>query len=117
GHCVGIDTAIARSSGSFSAIDFAIPSTQAKQIYQTIREHGKVTRGWLGVSIADVGKNLEEAKSFGYTGVAGVLVEQVLPKTPANGKLQPGDIITGLNGKPVQDVQQLRNAVAMTPPN
>ena len=117
GEVVGINTAIASRSGGFQGIGFAIPSNQAKQIYAVLKEKGRVTRGWLGVSIADIAKNLEEAKSFGYTGTSGVLVEQVLPKTPAIGKLQAGDIVTALNGKPVENVQQLRNTIAMTPPN
>jgi serine protease Do len=116
GEVVGINTAIASRSGGFQGIGFAIPSNQAKQIYSILREKGKVTRGWLGVSISDVAKNLDEAKSFGYTNTNGVLVEQILPKTPATGKLQPGDIVTKLNGKPVDNVQQLRNTVAMTAP-
>jgi serine protease Do len=117
GEVVGINTAIASSSGSFSGIGFAIPSNQARTIYTTLKEKGKITRGWLGVGIDDVGKKLDEAKSLGYTGVSGVLVQQVLPKTPASGKLEHGDIITELNGKAIVDVQQLRNAIAMTPPN
>ena len=117
GEVVGINTAIASRSGGFQGIGFAIPSNQAKQIYAVLKEKGKITRGWLGVSIADIAKNLEEAKSFGYAGTSGVLVEQVLPKTPAIGKLQPGDIVTQLNGKPVENVQQLRNTIAMTSPN
>jgi serine protease Do len=117
GEVVGINTAIASRSGSFSGIGFAIPSDEARTIYNTLKEKGKITRGWLGVSIEDVGKNLDLAKSFGYTGISGVLVEQVLPKTPATGKLKPGDIITELNGKAVHDVQQLRNAIAQTTPN
>jgi serine protease Do len=117
GEVVGIDTAIASRSGAFSGIGFAIPSNQAKQIYNTLREHGKVTRGWLGVEIQDVGKNIDDVKDLGYKGVSGVLVRGVLPKTPAYDKLQPSDIIEDLNGKPVNDVTQLRNAIAMTKPN
>lgn len=117
GEVVGIDTAIASRSGAFSGIGFAIPSNQCREIYKTLREHGKVTRGWLGVEITDVGKSLDDVKDLGYTGVSGVLVKGVLPKTPAYDKLQPSDVIEQLNDKPVNDVQQLRNAIAMTKPN
>jgi serine protease Do len=116
GEVVGINTAIASRSGGFQGIGFAIPSNQARQIYGILREKGKVTRGWLGVEIIDVSKDREEAKSVGFTGEQGVLVKQVLPKTPAYGKLQPADVVTKLDGKPVETVQQLRNAIAMTAP-
>jgi serine protease Do len=114
---IGINTAIASRTGAFSGIGFAIPSNQAKYVYQSLKKNGRVTRGWLGVSIADVSANLPEAQSFGYKGNHGVLVEQIVPNTPANGKLQPGDIITAMNGKPVDSVQELRNHVASTAPN
>lgn len=104
-------------TGAFSGIGFAIPSNQAKFVYQSLKKNGRVTRGWLGVSIADVSANLPEAKSFGYKGNHGVLVEESLANTPATGKLQPGDIITAMDGKPVESVQELRNHVASTAPN
>jgi serine protease Do len=116
GEVVGINTAIASRSGGFQGIGFAIPSNQAKQIYGVLKEKGKVTRGWLGVEIVDVNKDPEDAKSLGYTADSGIIVKTVLPKTPAAGKLQPGDVITALNGKPAQDVQHLRNTIAVTPP-
>jgi serine protease Do len=116
GEVVGINTAIASQSGGFQGIGFAIPSNQAKFIYSTLKEKGKVTRGWLGVSIRDVAKDLKVAQSFNYDGHTGVLVYQVLPETPAIGKLQPGDIITAVNGKDVESVQELRNSIAALPP-
>lgn len=117
GEVVGINTAIASRSGGFQGIGFAIPSNQAHRIYDLLKSKGKVTRGWLGVSILDVSKATDVAKSLGFDKTEGVFVEEILPKTPAYGKLQPGDVVTGLNGKPVKDVQQLRNAIAMTAPN
>src|SRR5207237_2819523 len=56
-------------------------------------------------------------ESFGYKGSSGVLVKQIMPNTPATGKLHEGDIITSLNGKTVETVQQLRNQIAATAPN
>ena len=117
GEVVGINTAIASRSGAFSGIGFAIPSNEAKFVYTALKTTGKVTRGWLGVSIADVSKFPKEAQSFGYKGETGVLVEQTFPNTPATGKLQPGDIIEQFNGKEVDTVLALRNSVASTPPN
>jgi len=116
GHVVGINTAIASRSGSFSGIGFAIPSDQAKEIYSMLKDKGHVTRGWLGVGIKDVSRDLAVAKSFGYDGDTGVLVQEVIENTPASGKLQDGDIITTIDGKPVADVQSLRNHVAMIAP-
>lgn len=116
GEVVGVNTAIASRSGGFQGIGFAIPSNQAKNIYTLLKDKGKVTRGWLGVEIVDVSKDPEDAKSLGFTGDVGIVVKGVLPKTPAAGKLQPGDVITLLNGKSAVDVQHLRNTIAMTPP-
>jgi len=116
GDVVGINTAIASRSGAFSGIGFAIPSNQAKVIVKMLKEKGKVTRGWLGVSIADVQRDPGLAKSFGYDQDNGVIVQQVIQGTPSTGKLQPGDIITGIDGKNVENVQQLRNQVALISP-
>jgi serine protease Do len=116
GEVVGVNTAIASRSGGFQGIGFAIPSNQAKFIYQTLKTKGKVVRGWLGVGINDVAKKPQLAKSFGYKGDNGVLVEEVIEGTPATGKLKPGDIITKVNGKVVDDVQELRNAIAQMAP-
>lgn len=117
GEVVGINTAIATRTGSFSGIGFAIPSNQAKYVYQQLRGTGKVTRGWLGVSIKDVSVDTDLARSFGYQGDKGVLVEQTFPDTPATGKLKHGDIVTEIDGKTVETVQALRNTVAVTKPN
>ena len=103
-------------SGGFQGIGFAIPSNQAKPIYQSLKEKGKIVRGWLGVQIIDVSKDPEDAKTLGFKGDSGIIVNGVMEKTPAFGKLQPDDIITQLNGKPVKDMQQLRNTIAATAP-
>ena len=116
GEVVGINTAIATTSRGFQGIGFAIPSNQAKPVYTQLKNKGKVIRGWLGVAIKDVAVDLPVARSFGYTGDKGVLVEDTFPNTPAYGKLQKGDIITGINDGTVENVQQLRNLVAATPP-
>jgi serine protease Do len=117
GEVVGINTAIATRSGGFQGIGFAIPSNQAKTVYGDLKTDGKVVRGWLGVSIGDVAKNADIAKSFGYTGDNGVLVEETFPNTPAFDKLQNRDIITSFDGKAIDNVQQLRDMVADTKPD
>jgi serine protease Do len=116
---IGVNTAIASRSGGFQGIGFAIPSNQAKYVYSQLKTNGKVTRGWLGVGIASVNdpRVLKLAESFGYNKNEGVIVQQVMPDTPATDKLKHGDIITAMNGKPVKDVQELRNQIAQVAPN
>jgi len=114
---VGINTAIASRTGAFSGIGFAIPSNQAQYIYNALKNTGHIARGWLGVSISDVSADVELAASFGFKGSNGVLVGQIMPNTPATGKLKEGDIVTSFNGKPVKNVQELREEVARTAPN
>jgi len=116
GNIVGINTAIASDSGGFQGIGFAIPANEAKQIYAVLKTKGHVARGWLGVQIADVSKLSSEARSTGFKGENGVLVKGVLSHSPAEGMLQPGDVITSLNGKTVANAQQLREAVALMAP-
>jgi serine protease Do len=117
GEVVGINTAIASRSGGFQGIGFTIPSNQAKLIYSQLKDKGKVIRGWLGVGIRDVAKEPGLAKSFGYEGTTGVIVDQVIAGTPAENKLQNGDIVTSINDKKVESVQQLRNTIAQIAPN
>ncbi len=116
GEVIGINTAIATRSGGFQGIGFAIPSNQAKVVYGDLKDHGKVVRGWLGVSIRDVAKDPQLAKTFHYDGEAGVLVEQTFNNTPATGKLHKGDILVGFDAQKVDNVQQLRGFVAATAP-
>ncbi|HUB25267.1 MAG TPA: trypsin-like peptidase domain-containing protein [Tepidisphaeraceae bacterium] len=116
GEVVGINTAIASRTGTFDGIGFAIPSNQAYKLYATLKAGNKVVRGWLGVEIKSVADELKAARSFGYTGNTGVLIEDVMPGTPAEGKLIAGDIVTAYDGHPVANADELRNAVAQTAP-
>ena len=115
GEAVGMNTAIFSRSGGYMGIGFAIPINMAKSIEQQLRQSGKVTRGWLGIMIQDVNEDL--AKSFGGK-KGGALISEVTDNSPArkSGLLQ-GDIITTINGAAVTDVADLRNKIAMTPPN
>ena len=116
GEVIGINTAIASRTGGFQGIGFAIPSNQAKFVYQALKEKGKVVRGWLGVAIKDVTEEPALAKDLGFDRNQGVLVEEVMPDTPATGRLEHGDIVTEINGKPIATVSQLRNMVAAMAP-
>ncbi len=117
GEIVGINTAIATSSGGFQGIGFAIPSNQAQPIYSMLKDHGKVVRGWLGIKLGSLHEHTGLAASFGYTGDADVLVDQVFPNTPAEGKLKAGDIIISVNGQAVTNAQQLRDRIAGISPD
>jgi serine protease Do len=116
GQIVGINTAIASRSGGFQGIGFAIPSNEAKFVFGELKSHGKVTRGWLGVSIGDVAREVPKARYLKYKGSDGVFVEEELPNSPAVGKLQDDDIITAINGKSVQNTLELRNRIAAMAP-
>ncbi|WP_153305950.1 DegQ family serine endoprotease [Desulfogranum mediterraneum] len=116
GEAVGINTAIFSRSGGYMGIGFAIPINMAKAIKQQLLDHGKVTRGWLGVVIQDV--NEELAKSFDLSSSKGVLVAEVSPDSPAQkAGLRQGDVIVGLEKQAVDDVAELRDKIAMTAPN
>jgi serine protease Do len=116
GEVVGINTAIASRTGVFSGIGFAIPANQAHKLYATLKSGARIVRGWLGISINSVSNDPKIAESFGFTGHDGVIVEDVYPNTPAEGKLNSGDIVTAINGHTVATAEELRNAVAETTP-
>ena len=115
GEVIGINTAIASRSGGYMGIGFAVPSNMARDVMNRLREKGEVVRGWLGVSIQNLSKEL--AASMGLASAEGALVNEVFAEGPA-GKagLKAGDVIVQYNGKPVKDVTELRTAVAWTEP-
>jgi serine protease Do len=113
GELAGINTAIFSQSGGNMGIGFAVPSNLARSIMEQLVKHGKVVRGWLGVSIQDLSPEL--ASQFGLAEPKGVLVNEVLADSPAKkAGLERGDVIVEYDGKPVENATQLRNAVAQT---
>ena len=115
GELVGINTAIFSTSGGYMGIGFAIPSDMAKSVMDSIMKHGKVIRGWLGVSIQSLTPEL--AKSLGIKEAEGALIAGVDSGSPADkAGLKRGDLVVELNGKKITDVTNLRNAVAATAP-
>ncbi|HEX2973607.1 MAG TPA: trypsin-like peptidase domain-containing protein, partial [Tepidisphaeraceae bacterium] len=116
GEIIGINTAIASESGGSQGIGFAIPSDEAKRIYQTLREKGQVVRGWLGLQIADVSGSRKEAQASGYKEATGVVVKGVLRDSPAANQIEPSDIITQVNGKKVAKASELRDMIAAAAP-
>lgn len=92
GRVIGINSQIFTRSGGFMGLSFAIPIEVAMGVADQLKATGKVARGWLGVIIQEVNKDL--AESFGLDRPAGALVAQVLEDGPADkGGLQVGDVI------------------------
>lgn len=112
GEVVGINTAIIAGG---QGIGFATPINMVKEVLVQLKERGKVTRGWIGVSIQELTPEL--AKSFGLKEVKGVLVSSVNQGDPADaGGLKAGDIITSFDGRPITELSDLPRTVASTPP-
>ncbi len=115
GEAIGMNTAIFSRSGGYMGIGFAIPINMARSIERQLRQHGKVIRGWLGVVIQNVTEDL--AKSFGLNKAAGALVSEVMRKSPAaRAGFKQGDVIIALDGKPLANVNALRNKIALAAP-
>ena len=115
GELIGINTAIFSRTGGYMGIGFAIPSNMVKNVMNNLVDHGKVIRGWLGVSIQQLTPEL--AEQFGSPDVSGALVGDVVEGSPADeAGLQRGDIIRRYNETPVKDPTHLRSLVAETPP-
>ncbi|MBD3299519.1 MAG: Do family serine endopeptidase [candidate division Zixibacteria bacterium] len=115
GELVGINTAIASRTGGFMGIGFAVPVNMAMNIMTSLVEEGRVVRGWLGVVIQDVNEQL--ASAMGLDEITGVLVGDVTPDSPSDkAGVEAGDVITELNGREVESVQDLRNSIAATRP-
>jgi len=113
GKVIGIDAAIVSESGGFEGIGFAIPSNMAAHIASALIAHGKVERGWLGVSIQDLTPEL--AKKFGLAAPKGALVADVVKGSPADkAGLRRGDVLLSYRGNAIPDASTLRNEVAGT---
>ncbi|MGH7266022.1 MAG: DegQ family serine endoprotease, partial [Candidatus Rokuibacteriota bacterium] len=113
GEAVGIATAIASRTGGFQGVGFAIPTDLARPVLEQLRTAGKVTRGWLGVSIQPLTPEL--SKSFGLTAQAGALVASVSDASPASkAGLRPGDVIVRYDGQAVDTPRELSALVANT---
>lgn len=115
GEVIGVNTAIVSRSGGYMGIGFAIPSNMAKTIAMQIIDKGSVTRGFIGVSLQPVDKDIADA--FGLPKAEGALVSEVVKDSPADkGGLKQGDIILKANGNPVKSVGGFRNDVSLMAP-
>ncbi len=113
GELIGINTAIFSKTGGYQGIGFAVPSNMVKAVMDQLIKSGKVTRGWLGITIQELTPEL--AQQFGLKYSDGVLVSDITKAGPANkAGILRGDIIYEYNGKKVQDVGLFRNMVAQS---
>jgi serine protease Do len=113
GEIIGINTAIFSRTGGYQGIGFAVPSNMVRLVMDQLIQKGKVTRGWIGVTIQELTPEL--AQEFGLKRTKGALVSDVVKDSPAaKAGVVRGDVILEVNGKEVKDVSSLRNMVAQS---
>ncbi|HSX12710.1 MAG TPA: DegQ family serine endoprotease [Rhabdochlamydiaceae bacterium] len=112
---IGINTAIVSRTGGYMGIGFAVPSNMAKHVMAQIIDKGSVTRGFLGVSLQPVDKDIADA--FNLDKPEGALVSEVVKDSPADkAGLQQGDIIVEYNGISVKTLGSFRNDISLMSP-
>ncbi|MEO8649214.1 MAG: Do family serine endopeptidase [Acidobacteriota bacterium] len=116
GDVIGINSQIATSTGDYNGVGFALPSTEARYVYDQILKSGKVRRGFLGVSLESV--KAEFASVYGLADAHGAIVTDVRnPKSAAAAAgLKAGDVIVEFNGQKIRDAQDLISKVAAATP-
>lgn len=115
GKLIGINTAIASPTGAFAGYSFAVPVNLVKKVVGDLKTYREVQRGFLGVIIRDL--NAELAREKGIESLKGVYVEEVNAKSAAEvAGLQKGDIVTSINGLPVNTPAELQETVALQRP-
>jgi len=115
GELIGINTMIYSRSGGYMGIGFAIPINMARDIMEQLIYSGKVSRGWLGVTIQDLDKATSEA--MGLENQQGVLIGDVFEGQPAEkGGIKRGDLIISIDREKVTNTNELRNTVASIRP-
>lgn len=115
GRLIGINTAILSRTGGNQGVGFAIPINMGRMVMERLISDGKVTRGYLGVSLQPLTPEL--AERFEIKEQNGALINEVVEGTPAaEAGLRPGDVVVEFNGKKVADYRQLRLMVSQTLP-
>ena len=115
GNLIGINTAIYSQSGGSVGIGFAIPVSTTKTVMEAIIKNGHVVRGWIGVEMQDITKEL--ADSFGLQRSNGAIIAGVVRNGPADkAGIKPGDILLKVEGKSVGDTTEMLNLIAQLPP-
>jgi serine protease Do len=116
GEVVGINSQIYSRTGGYMGLSFAIPIDVAIDVANQLKKDGKVSRGWLGIAIQEINKELSE--SFGMKTTKGALVAGVEKESPADkGGLKPGDVILGFDNKDISISSDLPKFVSSTKPN
>jgi serine protease Do len=116
GNVIGVNTAIFSPSGGSVGIAFAIPSETVKTVVAQLKEHGSVTRGWIGVQIQPVTQDI--ADGLGLKTTEGALVAEPQANSPAvKAGIKAGDVITSVDGKPVKDARDLAKRIGAMAPN
>lgn len=116
GEVIGINTAINSRTGSNAGVGFAIPSSMARQIMDSIIKNGRVVRGFIGASLGELTLDAARDAKLPDNYRSGVVIERVLEDGPAaKAGLQPGDIVVRMDGKPLRDGGVLKTRVALTP--
>jgi len=114
GEVIGVNAAIASESGGFEGIGFTIPSNMALFVSRALIAHGKVVRGWLGVSLQELSPEVARTLHIGVT--KGALVAEVVKGGPADrAGIKKNDVVMEYRGKEIPEVSALRNEVASTP--
>jgi len=115
GQVIGMNTAIATSTGGYMGIGFAIPSNIISRIRDQLITTGNVSRGFVGVTLQYIDQELADA--FGLLDVKGALVADVIERSPAEkAGLMQGDVIVSYNGETVTDLSSIRNTISLMPP-
>jgi serine protease Do len=115
GEVIGINTAIISPSGAYIGIGFAVPSQIASAIMSQVMKTGIVSRGYLGVSIQSIDKDLQEA--FDLKNGEGALIADVVKDSPAEkAGLKSGDVVESLDGKAIKSAAQLQNNIMLMEP-
>ena len=113
GEVIGVNSQIYSRTGGFMGLSFAVPVNVVENVYLQLKEKGRVSRGWLGVLIQDVTREL--AESFDMDHPHGALIAKVIPDGPAEqGGIEVGDIIVKFNGKKVTFSSDLPPLVGST---
>lgn len=113
GELIGINTAIFSKTGGYQGIGFTVPSNMVRVVMEQLIKQGRVTRGWLGMTIQELTPDI--AQKFGLRQSEGALVSDVARGSSAHrAGIMRGDIILEFNGKKVRDVASLRNMVAQS---